>query len=318
MSSSNEADSLYRIRTSSADIVHDNFCQRQMDVFASLAGLEAAHVEVTKATKDERKAVQKASWRRATPAPENLVAEKECRDHAHQSERQAGQQQFDSEFRKPKLPKPHRKTVRRDPKKWTHYTLADVDEDGGVHCGDGSSSDSNFAIAASFLNELRERHVVSNNEEEMDVLSESEAGNKQPHRILFRPTSGLKRSRTDCHSGQLLAEHSPTRSAAADHYRSEEDSALNDSSLAACSSVDPATDDETKEHTVAFCQRRQKRHIRTRISDSSDVIGDGAVTRSDSESIEELVEQSSESCIDDEDNQEDEDVGNDGVVDYLA
>ena len=56
---------------------NETFRQRQSDVFSALTSLEAAHREVYKATKEERKAVRKAAWRHTITAPENLAELKE-------------------------------------------------------------------------------------------------------------------------------------------------------------------------------------------------------------------------------------------------
>lgn len=88
----------------------------------------------------------------------------------------------------------------RDPTKWTHYSLADVDEDGSstVATDDGPSHrDPNSSIALSFLSELRERRMaesqsLSGELDEQEVNSEAQGDNR---RILFRPTRGTKRVR---------------------------------------------------------------------------------------------------------------------------
>ncbi|VDP91668.1 unnamed protein product [Echinostoma caproni] len=87
------------------------------------------------------------------------------------------------------------RTASRDPTKWIHYTLADVDEDGfGTHDLSVPNRDPNCNIALSFLSELRERREAesceTNHEEEA-----TPAGSEGHHRILFRSVHGTKRAR---------------------------------------------------------------------------------------------------------------------------
>ncbi|TPP56520.1 hypothetical protein FGIG_08564 [Fasciola gigantica] len=211
-SGSHTSDKVYLLQTSLSsqpeNVATSNFRQRQTDVFACLAGLEAAHKEVTKATRDERKVVQKAAWRRPHTAPEDLVAEKERRDTKQTScSQELATHRPSSEFRRPAaIPRPRAhsrapRTVQRDPSKWTHYSLADVDEDGFavVATEDGFTNrrDPNVSIALSLLSELRERRVTESQtaDKQLDEEGANFDGPVEGRRILFRPTRGTKRVR---------------------------------------------------------------------------------------------------------------------------
>ncbi|CAH8593217.1 unnamed protein product [Schistosoma guineensis] len=168
---------------------NETFRQRQSDVFSALASLEAAHLEVYKATKEERKAVRKAAWRHTITAPENLAELKERRDHVQTaSGKEHGTCQTQNPtFRKPNAlpPSTHRRPnyVHRDPSKWTHYSLADVNEDPDV---------SNNSLAMALINELRQSR------DSTETVQNDEVGSTNPrhnNRILFRPTRGRKRAR---------------------------------------------------------------------------------------------------------------------------
>ncbi|TNN14393.1 hypothetical protein EWB00_002185 [Schistosoma japonicum] len=165
---------------------NETFRQRQSDVFSALASIEAAHLEVYKATKEERKAVRKAAWRHTVTAPENLAELKEHREISGGNEKSTVCQTQNSTFRKPIAlpPSSHRRPnyVHRDPSKWTHYSLADIDEDADDH--------HNGAIAMALINELRESRN-SATASTTTVQDETRHNN----RILFRPTRGQKRSR---------------------------------------------------------------------------------------------------------------------------
>ncbi|XP_018652736.1 hypothetical protein Smp_064390 [Schistosoma mansoni] len=169
---------------------NETFRQRQSDVFSALTSLEAAHREVYKATKEERKAVRKAAWRHTITAPENLAELKERRDHvqtASGKEHKTTCQTQNSTFRKPNAlpPSTHRRPnyVHRDPSKWTHYSLADVNEDPDI-------SDNSLAMA--LINELRQSR---NNTETVQDDETCPTNPRHNNRILFRPTRGKKRAR---------------------------------------------------------------------------------------------------------------------------
>ncbi|CAH8557278.1 unnamed protein product [Schistosoma turkestanicum] len=169
---------------------NETFRQRQSDVFSALANLEAAHLEVYKATKEERKAVRKAAWRHTITAPENLAELKERRDHVQMSgskEQKTPCQIQNPTFRKPNAlpPSTHRRPnyTHRDPSKWTHYSLADIDEDASV---------SDNSIAMALINELRESR---NSSETVQDDETSTKNSRHNNRILFRPTQGRKRAR---------------------------------------------------------------------------------------------------------------------------
>ncbi|CAH8644976.1 unnamed protein product [Dicrocoelium dendriticum] len=253
----NSADSLFQIRTSTTESDVRSFQQRQSDVFSSLASLEAAHVEVTKATKDMRDAVRRAAWRHTTTAPENLAAEKKRRDDSTSASRPRDSLALEDNFRRPKVPLARRQkgggtqSLRRDPLKWTHYSLADVDEDGSA----GQGGDPNFAIASSFISSLRERQAVAYNLEEDDG---SDANTKAEHRVLFRPVRGSKRSRMEEREPQPSAVQCVALSAA----QSEEITECSDTSELRTSILDTAASE-------VFLYRRRRPQIRDRTGDDT-------------------------------------------------
>ncbi|CAH8570239.1 unnamed protein product [Heterobilharzia americana] len=156
----------------------ESFRQRQSDVFAALANLEAAHLEVYKATKEERKAVRKAAWRHTVTAPENLAEQKERRKITPMidDKEKINMNTENSTFRKPINRPPYRRLnpILRDPNKWTHYSLADVEEDAPISRESHYESvrgDPNSSIAVTLINELREHNLCISNVD--DDLSEN-------------------------------------------------------------------------------------------------------------------------------------------------
>ncbi|KAH9277648.1 hypothetical protein ECG_09534 [Echinococcus granulosus] len=182
------------------------FSRRQLDTFGSLQALEDAHNKVTKETKAERLLVKKMTWRLAKPAVESLGAEKEFRNGQNVS--RAGSESL---FKVPTLPPPRvskrrgsgdecgayrfSEVPRRDPSKWTHYSLADIDEDAGL----GGRADRK--IASDLMRELRRRREIREGKIEGPLPS---ADDTRPGRILFRPVSGKKRARF-VQSGAMLS-----------------------------------------------------------------------------------------------------------------
>ncbi|CAH8861049.1 unnamed protein product [Trichobilharzia szidati] len=197
----------------------ENFRQRQSDVFAALANLEAAHLEVYKATKEERRAVRKSAWRHTTAAPENLEEEKQRRENNQVSSSGEDRRPPNPTFRKPLARPPvvgHRARLNpplRDPNKWTHYSLADIDEDAPIsrelHYQDDSDAndssgirriggDPNGSIAMALINELRQRRNTEDNSSDCNSNTEDlRRRNCNNNRILFRPTKGRKKARLD-------------------------------------------------------------------------------------------------------------------------
>lgn len=185
------------------------FSRRQLDTFGSLQALEDAHIKVTKATKAERLLVKKMAWRLVKPAVESLAAEKEARDR-----RNASSEVSNNPFKVPTLLPPRvsklrasgRRTAhqftevpRRDPSKWTHYSLADVDEDAGL------GANANRKIASDLMRELRrQREELEGNVDGPPPSSDAAL----PGRILFRSVSGKKRARLD--TSNLLLSSVPT------------------------------------------------------------------------------------------------------------
>ncbi|KAL5103038.1 hypothetical protein TcWFU_001811 [Taenia crassiceps] len=181
------------------------FSRRQIDTFGSLQALEDAHNKVTKATKAERLLIKRMTWRPAKPAVESLEAEKEARDRQNVS---GGDSK--SLFKVPTVPPPRAskrrggsgmcgvsrflEVPRRDPSKWTHYSLADTAEDAGL------GAHANRKIAADLMRELRRQR--EEREGKIEDIPPS-VDDTQSGRILFHPMSGKKRTRFD-QSGAIL------------------------------------------------------------------------------------------------------------------
>ncbi|KAF5397678.1 hypothetical protein PHET_09230 [Paragonimus heterotremus] len=321
--------STYQLRTdiverpNNSDLGTRTFQQRQSDVFASLANLEAAHVEVTKATKQERETVRKVAWRRTSSAVEDLVAEKErrARNEIDRSEETDDGRAGQPTFRKPVVPRfrrgtPHSRrsfrptSIERDPSKWTHYSLADVDEDGYHTSGCESGGDSNFTIASAFLSELRERRIASSHSD-AEISPEDDDADEQKkrgseHRILFRPVRGTKRTRREIEE--------PSASTVYTHPISLSMSAEVEDE------VEPAahTSSDSEPNLTLFVQRRQRRQLRDRIADQggkTDIVTDEERETQDVQSdLEEEEDGASSSSIGDID----EEVERVDVVDFLS
>ncbi|KAF7251376.1 hypothetical protein EG68_07058 [Paragonimus skrjabini miyazakii] len=317
--------STYQLRTdiverpNNSDLGTRTFQQRQSDVFASLANLEAAHVEVTRATKHERETVRKVAWRRTSSAVEDLVAEKErrVRNEINRSEETDDGGAGQPTFRKPVVPRfrrgtPHPRrsfrptSIERDPSKWTHYSLADVDED-GFHTSGG---DSNFNIASTFLSELRERRIASSHSD-AEISPEDEDANEpkkrgSEHRILFRPVRGTKRTRREVEEPSASTVYTNPISMSMSTEVEDE--------------VEPAahTSSDSEPNVTLFVQRRQRRQLRDRISDQgskTDVVTDEERETQDVQSdLEEEEDGVSSSSIGDID----EEVERVDVVDFLS
>eukprot|EP00108_Taenia_solium_P006087 TsM_000663900 transcript=TsM_000663900 gene=TsM_000663900 len=172
------------------------FSRRQMDTFGSLQALEDAHNKVTKETKAERLLVKKMTWRLPKPAVESLGAEKDARDRRNVSNGDSK-----SLFKVPTVPPPRvpkrrdgsdrcsayrfSEVPRRDPSKWTHYSLADIDEDAGL------GAHANRKIATDLMRELRRQREEREGKIDEDIPPSGD--DTRPGRILFRPVSGKKR-----------------------------------------------------------------------------------------------------------------------------
>lgn len=267
-----------------------SFQQRQSSVFDALADLEAAHNRVTEATKEERLELSKTTWRHVVTAPEDLVAEKERRkaDSSHGVRTQPRQV-----FRRPNAPPPpSRRSQNRtynpkrwDPSKWTHYSLADVNEDGSVG---NASGDPNFAIASAFLAELRDRNA----DQEIAELP----NDPRHHRILFRPTRGTKRQR--CEADKDVSSSGPTPIA-------EQECKDEDSVASHVDRVDPAPGPQTSSNAVFF-QRRRQRQLRSRTPENPD-------SPPSSGDVQLLTEESSSPH---QSSSSEEDIEHDGVMDH--
>ncbi|CAH8599013.1 unnamed protein product [Heterobilharzia americana] len=112
-----------------------------------------------------------------------------------------------STFRKPINRPPYRRLnpILRDPNKWTHYSLADVEEDAPISRESHYESvrgDPNSSIAVTLINELRERrnNLKTSSDDNINDLHQNNNNNNSNsnnnnNRILFRPTHGKKRAR---------------------------------------------------------------------------------------------------------------------------
>ncbi|GAA27545.2 hypothetical protein CLF_105226 [Clonorchis sinensis] len=296
LSTTTSTDSMYQLRLvtvapeSNTGTATCSFQQRQSSVFDALADLEAAHKRVTEATKEERRELSRTTWRHVVTAPEDLVAEKERRkaDSPHGDRKQPRQV-----FRRPNAPpplsrRPQSRTYnpkRWDPSKWTHYSLADVDEDGSVA---NASGDPNFAIASAFLAELRDRNA----DQEIDELP----NDPRNHRILFRPTRGTKRRR--CEDDKDVSSSGPTP--IAEQECKDEDSVTSD-----VDGLDPAASPQTSSNAVFF-QRRRQRQLRSRTPENPD-------SPPGSGDVQLLTEESSSSH---QSSSSEEDIEHDDVMDH--
>ncbi|VDD83236.1 unnamed protein product [Mesocestoides corti] len=267
------------------------FSQRQLDVFGGLQALEDAHNKVTKETRSERHLVKKMAWKETKPAAESLEADKEAREKQNASAPPVDNT-TEVLFKVPDCPPPrsalrrkrparasHHVTdaTKRDSQKWTHYSLADVDEDAGL------GGQANRKIAADLMRELRRRREEASESEPVEDLGDDD----RPARIIFRPTRGTKRSRVES-SGP-----SPVNLICS---QSHDDDDVDEQSDDRSNSPDPTNHQDD----IAFRPRTQHGKLRCRTGSKEDVRSDEEVeTRGSTEAPEAADSGSSDETTDD-------------------
>ncbi|KAA3670304.1 uncharacterized protein DEA37_0011950 [Paragonimus westermani] len=224
-------------------------------------------------------------------------------------------------FRKPVVPRFRRGThhprrsfrptsIERDPSKWTHYSLADVDED-GFHSSDGQSGrDSNFSIASAFLTELRERRIASNHPDanvspvDEDATEQKKRGSE--HRILFRPVRGIKRTRRE-------VEDPSAGTVYARHITASMSTEMEDE-------VEPVahTSTDSEPNVTLFVQRRQRLQLRDRIGDQESKTDIVTVEEQETQDVQSDLEEEEDGASSSSIGDIDEQVERVDVVDFLS
>lgn len=167
-------------------------------------------------------------------------------------------------FRRPSAPAqrvPNRSTARpsfrRDPSKWVHYDLKDVDEDGSL---------SNGAIASAFFAGLRERRQSSS---EGAVADDIDMSKRDDRRIVFRSSRGRKKPRVMMTADPQPSGPSTLPASCVDGEDGEEEEEGDDGR------VDPPDQDNNSNDVIMspppvppmFVSRKNRRQIRSRTSE---------------------------------------------------